>query len=525
MEVMCVVHHIDAEHALDASSAEADDGGMTTKAPTIAGATRLASSMFPIESIVLDGVEEHVVRGGRRLFATLPDALRGVERIGVLGWGPQARAQAQNLRDALAGTAITVTVGLRPGSPSRADAERCGFREADGTLGDLLDVAAESDLVLLLISDAAQVEIHEALFARLRPGTTLGLSHGFLVGWLRATGRSLPEDVNVIAVCPKGMGVSVRGLFEQGADADGAGINVSVAVEQDLDGWATDIALAWAIAIGAPFVFATTMEQELRSDVFGERGVLLGAVHGLAESAYLRLRAQGVDEEEAYLRTAQATTGPIAATISHEGIAGVIARFGDTHRADFERAYAATYHPVRRILEEIYDEVASGREIEGVIDAGARLAHAPMAPLEGTAMWEVGKAARQRRDADAFFDAETAGAFVATMIAQVDVLRDRGHSWSEIANESVIEAVDSLLPYMHARGVAYMIDNCSVTARLGARRWGPIFEAAYRREVFPAIDSGANADQDTVTALRDHPVHGVLDALRDFRPSVDIAVR
>jgi ketol-acid reductoisomerase len=186
---------------------------------------------------------------------------------------------------------------------------------------------------------------------------------------------------------------------------------------------------------------------------------------------------------------------------------------------------AATYHPVRRILEEIYDEVASGREIEGVIDAGARLAHAPMAPLEGTAMWEVGKAARQRRDADAFFDAETAGAFVATMIAQVDVLRDRDHSWSEIANESVIEAVDSLLPYMHARGVAYMIDNCSVTARLGARRWGPIFEAAYRREVLPAIDSGADADQDAVTALRDHPVHGVLDALRDFRPSVDIAVR
>jgi ketol-acid reductoisomerase len=522
---MSLVHHNDAHVALDARCVQAHHADMTTNASTTAAATRLASSVFPIESVVLDGVEEHVVRGGRRLFSKLPDALQGVERIGVLGWGPQARAQAQNLRDALAGTGITVAVGLRPSSPSRADAERCGFREADGTLGGVLDVAAESDLVLLLISDAAQVELHETLFACLRPGTTLGLSHGFLVGWLRATGRSLPEDVNVVAVCPKGMGVSVRGLFEQGADADGAGINVSIAVEQDLDGWATEIALAWAIAIGAPFVFATTMEQELRSDVFGERGVLLGAVHGLAESAYQRLRARDVDEEEAYLRTAQAITGPIASTISHKGIAGVTAHFADTHRDEFERAYTATYHPIRRILEEIYDEVASGREIEGVIDAGARLARAPMPPLEGTAMWRVGRAARERDDADTFFDAETAGAFVATMVAQVDVLRDRGHSWSEIANESVIEAVDSLLPYMHARGVAHMIDNCSVTARLGARRWGPIFEAAYRREVLPAIDAGADADPQALVALRDHAIHGVLDTLRDFRPSVDIAVR
>lgn len=40
------------------------------------------------------------------------------------------------------------------------------------------------------------------------------------------------------------------------------------------------------------------------------------------------------------------------------------------------------------------------------------------------------------------------------------VLREKGHPWSEICNESIIEAVDSLNPYMHARGVAFMVDNC-----------------------------------------------------------------
>ena len=52
----------------------------------------------------------------------------------------------------------------------------------------------------------------------------------------------------------------------------------------------------------------------------------------------------------------------------------------------------------------------------------------------------------------------------------------QGHPYSEICNESIIEAVDSLNPYMHARGVAFMVDNCSYTARLGSRKWAPRFD-------------------------------------------------
>lgn len=50
-----------------------------------------------------------------------------------------------------------VTIGLRPDSPSVAEAEACGFKKSDGTLGDVFDVVSSSDLVVLLISDAAQV--------------------------------------------------------------------------------------------------------------------------------------------------------------------------------------------------------------------------------------------------------------------------------------------------------------------------------------------------------------------------------
>jgi ketol-acid reductoisomerase len=41
---------------------------------------------------------------------------------------------------------------------------------------------------------------------------------------------------------------------------------------QDVDGRATDVALGWSVALGSPFTFATTLEQEYKSDIFGERG-------------------------------------------------------------------------------------------------------------------------------------------------------------------------------------------------------------------------------------------------------------
>ena len=71
----------------------------------------------------------------------------------------QAPAQAQNLKESLqeAGSDIKVAIGLRGGSPSEAEARACGFNEKDGTLGEVFDMAANSELVILLISDAAQV--------------------------------------------------------------------------------------------------------------------------------------------------------------------------------------------------------------------------------------------------------------------------------------------------------------------------------------------------------------------------------
>ncbi|TDO68089.1 ketol-acid reductoisomerase [Kribbella sp. VKM Ac-2571] len=467
------------------------------------------------------GGSEDIVRGGRDLFGLLPTALHGVERIGVLGWGPQGRAQALNLRDSLEGTGLVVSVGLRPGSTSAEDARRHGFSEDDGTLGDWLEVAAASDLVILLIADAALAAQHEEIFAVLKPGATIGLSHGFLLGHLTSIGSAFPDGHPVIAVCPKGMGDSVRRLYQQGATVNGAGINASIAVHADPDGHAWDRALAWSIGLGSPYTFATTLRSEYLSDIVGERAILLGAVHGLVEALYRYFRIEGADPVTAYERSTEAITGPIARTISTEGLAAVRAASGDEER--FDRAYSAAYGPARDLVAEVYDEVADGTELRSVILAERRLATRPMTEIGGSPMWSHSAEAHARRGtAPAGIDPLTAGLFVATMTAQVDEFAARGHAWSEIVNESVIEAVDSLLPYMHARDVAYMVDNCSRTARLGTRRWGPRFQAAYEQLALPNLDQPANPE--LVKRFLENPAHDALAAAAELRPSVDISV-
>src|SRR5438132_469434 len=133
-------------------------------------ALSFSSQVFPVENVELAGQQEQIVKGGRHLFPLLSQAFAGVRQIGVIGWGSQGPAQAQNLRDSLAGTDIKVKVGLRPGSSSMDEAREAGFVEQDGTLGEMFQVIGESDLVLLLISDAAQGELFERVFATIRPG-------------------------------------------------------------------------------------------------------------------------------------------------------------------------------------------------------------------------------------------------------------------------------------------------------------------------------------------------------------------
>jgi ketol-acid reductoisomerase len=493
---------------------------------SVQATSKIETKIFKTEPLSISGTNEEIVRGGRDLFGLLPAAFKGIKSIGVIGWGSQAPAQAQNLRDSLkeAKLDISVKIGLRKGSSSFEAARAVGFNEAAGTLGEMFETIKTSDLVVLLISDASQATMYKEIFAAMKPGATLGLSHGFLLGHLESIGEKFPANINVIAVCPKGMGPSVRRLYEQGKSVNGAGINSSFGVHQDVTGTATELALGWGIALGSPFMFKTTLTEEYKSDIFGERGILLGGVHGIVESLFRRYTAQGMSAEDAFLNSCESITGPITQKISKEGILALYESLSAGDKAIFEKAYSASYLPSREILQECYDEVASGNEIRSVILHGKRLEEFPMGQIDGTYTWQVGEKVRAARvDSKIPLNPFTAGVYVAMMMAQIDVLRKAGHSFSEVVNESVIEAVDSLCPYMHYKGVAFMVDNCSNTARLGSRKWAPRFDYILDQLAYTAIDRGVAMNQGLISNFKSNPVHEAISTCCKLRPAVDIS--
>ncbi|MGI8925424.1 MAG: ketol-acid reductoisomerase, partial [Tepidiformaceae bacterium] len=225
------------------------------------------------------------------------------------------------------------------------------------------------------------------------------------------------------------------------------------------------------------------------------------------------------------INSVESITGPISKMISHHGIVAVYESFDEADKDAFRRAYSAAYHPASEVLREIYDEVASGNEIRSVVMANERFERYPMGKIDGTPMWSVGEAVRARRGTfQAPINPLTAGVYIATMMAQVDLLKEKGHPYSEIANESIIEAVDSLNPYMHFKGVAYMIDNCSTTARLGARKWAPRFDYMLMQLAIPRIERGDPADPELIASFETNSIHAVLARCSELRPAVDIAI-
>jgi ketol-acid reductoisomerase len=241
------------------------------------------------------------------------------------------------------------------------------------------------------------------------------------------------------------------------------------------------------------------------------------------ESLFRRYTAQGLTDERAFVASAESITGPISRAISRQGLRGLHAEMSPSEAAEFERAYAASYRPAFEVLIECYEEVATGNEIRSVILAGKRLPRFPMGRIDGARTWVAGDRVRASRSADAVaIHPFTAGVYCAVMMAQIDLLLEKGHHLSEIVNESVIEAVDSLNPYMHHKGVAFMVDNCSTTARLGARKWAPRFDYILEQQAYPAADGGELLDAGLMDSFRNHPIHEAISICARFRPSMDI---
>ena len=77
---------------------------------------------------------------------------------------------------------------------------------------------------------------------------------------------------------------------------------------------------------------------------------------------------------------------------------------------------------------------------------------------------------------------------------------------------------------MHFKGISHMIDNCSNTARLGARKWASRFDYILKQQAFSAMDGNQPLNWALVDDFKSHPIHNVLNVVGEMRPSVDISL-
>ena len=232
------------------------------------------------------------------------------EVVAVLGYGVQGPAQSLNMRD----NGINVIVGQMPGTAYWEKAEKDGWAPGK-TLFPLEEAAERGTIIQYLISDAGQMSAWPRIKPCLNKGDALYFSHGFSIVYKEQTGVVPPDYVDVIMVAPKGSGTSVRANF-----ISGSGINSSYAVFQDYTGRALERTLALGIAVGSGYLFPTTFQSEVYSDLTGERGILMGALAGVMESQYNVLRKHGHTPSEAFNETVEELTQSLIRLVAQNGM-------------------------------------------------------------------------------------------------------------------------------------------------------------------------------------------------------------
>jgi ketol-acid reductoisomerase len=337
------------------------------------------------------GVNEQIVTRGEFSLKKAKAVLKK-ETIAVLGYGIQGSAQALNMRD----QGFKVIVAELEGTNNYKKAKKDGWVPGK-TLFSLEEAAERGTILQFLLQDAGQKATWPLVKPHLHPGDALYFSHGFSVVYGNQTGVIPPKGVDVILVAPKGSGTSVRRNF-----LAGDGINSSMAVYQDATGKAWDRTKAVGIAIGSGYLFPTTFEKEVWSDLTGERGVLMGCLAGVMEAQYDELRKRGHDPSEAFNETVEELTQSLIRLVDENGMDWMYANCSETARRgalDWKPKFKKAVVPVFKAL---YQSVKDGTETRRVLQSSMvpnyRKALAKeLDTIKNSEMWRAGAAVRALR--------------------------------------------------------------------------------------------------------------------------------
>jgi len=338
------------------------------------------------------GVTENVVTRDEFPVSKALEILKN-ESIAVIGYGVQGPAQSLNMKD----NGFNVIIGQSP--DFKEDWERAikdGWKPGE-TLFPIDEAVKKATIIQYLVSDAAQRAVWPTLKQHLNKGDALYFSHGFSITYSDQTGVVPPGNVDVILVAPKGSGTSVRRNF-----LAGSGINSSYAVYQDFTGRAVDRTLAIGIAIGSGYLFPTTFQNEVYSDLTGERGVLMGAIAGIMEAQYKVLRKNGHSPSEAFNETVEELTQSLIRLVDENGMDWMYANCSATAQRgalDWRHKFREAVLPV---FNDLYKSVKTGNETRIVLERTSSKNYkneleAELKEMRESEMWQAGEQVRKLR--------------------------------------------------------------------------------------------------------------------------------
>ena len=337
------------------------------------------------------GVEENVVTREEFPLEKALETMKN-ETIAVIGYGVQGPGQALNLKD----NGFKVIIGQRKDSKTWDKAIADGWVPGE-TLFEIEEACEKGTVIQYLLSDAAQIKLWDTVKKHLTAGKTLYFSHGFGVTYNDKTGIVPPADVDVVLIAPKGSGTSLRRMF-----LEGRGLNSSYAIYQDATGHAKDKVVALGIGVGSGYLFETTFDREVTSDLTGERGSLMGAIQGLFRAQYEVLRENGHTPSEAFNETVEEATQSLYPLIAEKGMDWMYANCSTTAQRGALDWMDPFYEATKPVFQKLYQSVKDGVEAQKSIDSNSQADYrekleVELKKLEDSEMWQAGAAVRQLR--------------------------------------------------------------------------------------------------------------------------------